>query len=103
MASMWRRAMLYLGLGPDDEYDDYDMVDDSGVGPVRSMAPQQHPQQAPASRYPAAPQQVRAPEVDDLGPSRAVRTIGAQPVRPQGVPGGGDPAERPRTAVVRPP
>ena len=24
MASMWRRAMLYLGLGPDDEYDDYD-------------------------------------------------------------------------------
>jgi cell division inhibitor SepF len=22
MASMWRRAMLYLGLGPDDEYDD---------------------------------------------------------------------------------
>ena len=27
MASMWRRAMLYLGLGPDDEYDDYDMGD----------------------------------------------------------------------------
>ena len=24
MASMWRRAMHYLGLGPDDEYDDYD-------------------------------------------------------------------------------
>ena len=21
MASMWRRAMLYLGLGPDDEYE----------------------------------------------------------------------------------
>ena len=21
---MWRKAMLYLGLGPDDEYDDYD-------------------------------------------------------------------------------
>jgi cell division inhibitor SepF len=28
MASMWRRAMLYLGLGPDDEYDDYGPVDD---------------------------------------------------------------------------
>lgn len=24
MATMWRRAMMYLGLGPDDEYDDYD-------------------------------------------------------------------------------
>ncbi len=24
MASMWRKAMLYLGLGPDDEYDDFD-------------------------------------------------------------------------------
>ena len=24
MATMWRRAMTYLGLGPDDEYDDYD-------------------------------------------------------------------------------
>jgi cell division inhibitor SepF len=93
--------MLYLGLGPDDEYDDYDMVDDSGVGPVRPVAPQQQVQ-APASRYPAAPPQARAPEVDEMGPSRAVRTIGAQPVRPQGVPGGVDPAERPRTAVVRP-
>jgi cell division inhibitor SepF len=30
MASMWRRAMLYLGLGPDDEYDDYGPVDDRG-------------------------------------------------------------------------
>ena len=28
MASMWRRAMLYLGLGPDDEYDDYEPYDD---------------------------------------------------------------------------
>jgi cell division inhibitor SepF len=92
--------MLYLGLGPDDEYDDYDLVDDSGVGPVRPMAPQQ---QAPSSRYPAAPQQPpRGPEPDDLGPSRAVRTIGSQPVRPQGMPGGADPSERPRTAVVRP-
>ena len=26
MASMWRRAMLYLGLGPDEEYDDFDVT-----------------------------------------------------------------------------
>ncbi len=29
MASMWQRAMHYLGLGPDDAYDDYD---DDGYG-----------------------------------------------------------------------
>ena len=46
MASMWRRAMLYLGLGPDDEYDDYD-IDDEPM-PERGRA-------APASsRYPAS-------------------------------------------------
>ena len=31
MASMWRRAMLYLGLGPDDEYDD-------GYAPIDEQA-----------------------------------------------------------------
>ena len=40
MASMWRRAMLYLGLGPDDEYDDYGPVDDHS-----------HVQQQMPSRY----------------------------------------------------
>ena len=27
MATVWRRAMTYLGLGPDEEYDDYDEVE----------------------------------------------------------------------------
>jgi cell division inhibitor SepF len=100
MASMWRRAMLYLGLGPDDEYDDYDMGEDALTGPMRPV-PAQQPQQPQASRYPAAP----PPQHDldpDMGPSRAVRTIGTQPMRPQPVGDGGDPAARPRTAVVRP-
>jgi cell division inhibitor SepF len=26
MASMWRKAMLYLGLGPDEDYDDFDVT-----------------------------------------------------------------------------
>ncbi len=52
MSSTWRRAMLYLGLGPDEEYDDYDAHDEryqqpapamgSGVGqpvPVRRVQP----------------------------------------------------------------
>lgn len=113
MASMWRRTMLYLGLGPDDEYDDYDMGGDPhDVGPVRPAPQQQYPQQqhqpqyapqqpAPQpSRYPVA-QAPAQPQFEDSG-SRAVRTIGAQPIRPQPVGGGVDPSERPRTAVVRP-
>jgi cell division inhibitor SepF len=37
MASMWRRAMLYLGLGPDDEYDDgYAPVDEHAHVPAHA-------------------------------------------------------------------
>jgi cell division inhibitor SepF len=39
MASMWRKAMLYLGLGPDEEYDDFDATGEHPVaqpGPSRS-------------------------------------------------------------------
>lgn len=93
MASMWRRAMLYLGLGPDDEYDDYDVDDE----PVSERA---RPQSA-ASRYPAGPP-VRELEPEPVA-SGSVRTIGAPAaVRPQASGSGGDPSERPRTAVVRP-
>jgi cell division inhibitor SepF len=40
MASMWRKAMLYLGLGPDDEYEDHDLDDGSraSAGPSRESA-----------------------------------------------------------------
>jgi cell division inhibitor SepF len=86
--------MLYLGLGPDDEYDDYDAVDDQHGAPVRSAA-------SSASRYPAGPAREveREPEVSHTS---SVRTIGGQGVRPQPSGEGGDPGARPRTAVVRP-
>ena len=45
MASMWRRAMLYLGLGPDDEYDDYDSDDEAirrRLPPTAALAPRGH-------------------------------------------------------------
>jgi cell division inhibitor SepF len=88
--------MLYLGLGPDDEYDDYDAVDEQRSAPVRS-APSQ------ASRYPAGPAPSRDHDREpDSGPTSSVRTIGGQGVRPQPSGEGGDPAARPRTAVVRP-
>jgi cell division inhibitor SepF len=94
MASMWRRAMLYLGLGPDDEYDDYD-VDDETM-PDRRPAPTQ-------SRYPASPPQSReADREQETSSSGSVRTIAAPTVRPQSSASGVDPAARPHTAVVRP-
>lgn len=102
MASMWRKAMLYLGLGPDDEYDDYDQYDEPAPAPIRPAGPP--PAAAPApNRYPVA--QVPEPAYErepDLG-SRSVRTIGPPAaVRPQPAGEGGDPSARPRTAVVRP-
>jgi cell division inhibitor SepF len=87
--------MLYLGLGPDDEYDDYDVIDEPSARPVRQPGPAQ-------SRYPAGPGPVREDREPEFA-SGSVRTIGVQPtVRPQPSGEGGDPSARPRTAVVRP-
>ena len=36
--SIWKRAMDYLGLGPDDAYDDYDMAPDPEPRPSRPEA-----------------------------------------------------------------
>jgi cell division inhibitor SepF len=95
MASLWRKTMLYLGLGPDEEYEDYDAPDDPAGAAPRTAPPT-------SSRYPVAgPSQDQAPE-SDLGSSGAVRTLSAQPVRPQPSGSGGDPAARPQSAVVRP-
>lgn len=96
MTSMLRRAMLYLGLGPDDEYDDYDVADEPRPAPTR--------QGPAATRYPAAPAAPREPEREAHHEPQmsAVRTIGGQSVRPQPAGETGDPGARPRTAVVRP-
>ena len=65
MATMWRRAMTYLGLGPDDEYDDYDydapeeapvraapryaeQAVDSQVGAVRPLPREREPEPPPS-------------------------------------------------------
>ena len=93
MASMWRRAMLYLGLGPDDEYDDYDI--DGEAMPERRPAPSQ-------TRYPATPMAREVEREPEMSGSGSVRTIGAPAMRPQPSASGMDPSERPRTAVVRP-
>jgi cell division inhibitor SepF len=63
MASMWRKAMLYLGLGPDDEYDDFDLT---GEHPV---APHSGPARASGSRSASGTVQ------HDPEPSGSVRTL----------------------------
>ena len=60
MASMWRKAMLYLGLGPDDEYDDFDVTGEH----QRPVTPR------PAARRTGAGEGQHDPE-----PSGAVRTL----------------------------
>jgi cell division inhibitor SepF len=81
MASMWRRAMLYLGLGPDDEYDDaYAPIDDH-----------------PLSHGQAVPQRYVPPEPPEPQMS-AVRPLPRE-LDPQ--PSGVTPVPR-RTTVVKP-
>ena len=62
MASMWRRAMLYLGLGPDDEYDDFDVTGEHQRAAARP----------PVRRPPAEAQH-------DPEPSGSVRTLPPTP------------------------
>ncbi len=81
MATMWRRAMTYLGLGPDDEYDDYDYdapeepqvrtapryaepAPDSQIGAVRPLPREREPE------APAAPLRVRTSVVRPLTPQQ---------------------------------
>jgi cell division inhibitor SepF len=64
MASMWRKAMLYLGLGPDDEYDDFDVTGEH----QRAVAPR------PAVRRPGVGDAQHDPE-----PSGSVRTLPPTP------------------------
>ena len=100
MATMWRKAMLYLGLGPDDEYDDYDAVPDERPAPAREQVAPSH--QAPARQAPpAAPTRTRpAPPPQ---PAPAFSTPPPEPseppaVRPLPVPG--DEAPKPRVRAV---
>ena len=62
MAAMWRKAMLYLGLGPDDEYDDYEPGYDDPA-----------PAQQPRSRAPAVGLRAASDEPSAIGAVRPDR------------------------------
>ncbi|MFZ9481871.1 MAG: cell division protein SepF [Ilumatobacteraceae bacterium] len=109
--SMWKRAMDYLGLGPEDAYDDYDMGHEPerqvrGPRPVRDEGPR------PVRREPDTDHGVRAvrsvPQVRDADvtirrpvPAGDDSTVQPRPINPRPV--APRPAGAPGDAVtVRP-
>jgi cell division inhibitor SepF len=105
MATMWRKAMLYLGLGPDDEYDDYEAVPEERPAPRESSAAarpaparQSAPRPSPARPAPARPRPAPA-----ANPSPAFSTPPPEPNEPPAVrtlPVSGDDAPKPRVRAV---
>lgn len=69
MASMWRRAMHYLGLGPDEDYDDYDLL---------GAADQEQLQREPSHDLRRRP----AVSPRDQEPGSTVRTLSSAAPRP---------------------
>jgi len=108
MSTMWRRAMLYLGLGPDDEYEDDLSIDP----PVREAMPSARPvpaQGRPAATRPASsggrPTQQR-PAAPPAGrpsqPSRPLPGGEAERGTHKQTPSNGDPMSTKPKPVVRP-
>lgn len=102
---MFRKAMLYLGLGPDEEYEEYDPSYDDGGAPQ----PQPAATAARAARSnvsTSSPGQPGQPgHADEPSGIGAVRPLGAQRVdtqREKRVDSPSQPVLRPRPQVVRP-
>jgi cell division inhibitor SepF len=68
--SIWKKAMDYLGLGPDDAYDDYDMPPEPEPRPARSRQPRADEPTGRGTRV--------APDYDDV----AVRAVPSRPSYP---------------------
>lgn len=67
--SFWKRTMDYLGLGPDDAYDDYDMDDDYEPAPRHRRQPE--PEQRPSRGG-----------REEAGTEGVVRTLPSRPTFP---------------------
>jgi cell division inhibitor SepF len=94
--SMWRRAMLYLGLGPDDEYDDDAGYDEPPPSPSRATgshgavgraAPAYgyEPPEPPESHQPAAVRPLPRDSEMGSGPVPGVSRGVVRPITPRGV------------------
>jgi cell division inhibitor SepF len=106
MASMWRKAMLYLGLGPDEDYDDYDVLGSNGqAGPAREpvrrpMAPSHDPEATGSVRTLGATAADAGPSHGSHGSHGHGPTTNGHAARPSAE--RPPVAARPRPAVVRP-
>src|SRR4051794_12333140 len=93
---MWRKAMLYLGLGPDEEYDDYDPSNDDGHDRAgRDRGAGASAGGSASSGHPEEPSAIGA--VRPISP-RGDRTESGVQVQPTGA----GTTARPRPQVVRP-
>lgn len=107
MASMWRKAMLYLGLGPDDEYDDYEEgppAREPEAADARTTGARGAPKQPrqPQGRGPSRPERRRPTPPPPETEGSSVRTIAPPAVEPEPSRAPAEPpAPKPRT-VVRP-
>lgn len=109
---MWRKAMVYLGLGDDAEYDDYDAGpgDEPGRNPSPGRAQQPPQRQTPSSNVSTVSPSGPVPShSDEQSAVSGVRPIGSRPDEPRGaapasqtVKPSGLGAARPRPQVVRP-
>jgi cell division inhibitor SepF len=101
MASMWRKAMLYLGLGPDEDYDDYEVLGGNGPAgparePIRRQVPVVHePEPTGTVRTLSSAATVESgAHHHTAGPATNGHSARPQPERPA--------TPRPRPTVVRP-
>jgi cell division inhibitor SepF len=82
MSSWWRQAMLYLGLGPDEEYEDYETRGAPGVpepGPGETVGePVDEHRPAPVRPVASAPEPAPEPE-PALSAVRPIRDAGSEP------------------------
>jgi cell division inhibitor SepF len=92
---MWRKAMLYLGLGPDEEYDDYEPAYDE---PARQS---QQPEAQPA-RYASGGYAAPADEPSSIGAVRPISSARSDQPPVVTVQPSGQPTPRARSQTVRP-
>ena len=87
--SLWKRSMDYLGLGPDDAYDDYDGYDEPEPAQRQTRAPRESDSRSQGGWEPEGEPTVRTMSGKPSFPSR---DFDASPARRGGAAGGGQPS-----------